>query len=89
MVEGLKEYCLISDNTNEGLKSDKKRIDFGNDAAIQIPNKPLETRIKDFKQMLKEKQVLSLLLVYGEQGLLSRYSDSLCAGRSGVLILVG
>jgi len=62
-VKGL----FISDETKEQLKSDKKQIDIGKEAAIEAEVRaareraivPLEIRIKSFKEMLAEKEVIA------------------------------
>jgi transcription elongation regulator 1 len=67
------EYLLISEETKEQPKPDKKQIDIGKEAAIEAEVRaareraivPLEIRIKSFKEMLAEKEVLELsLLIY-------------------------
>jgi hypothetical protein len=44
--------------TKERLKSDKKKIDVGKKAARDTANEPLEIRIKSFKEMLAEKEII-------------------------------
>jgi transcription elongation regulator 1 len=64
------EYLLISEETKEQPKPDKKQIDIGKEAAIEAEVRaareraivPLEIRIKSFKEMLAEKEVLELSL---------------------------
>lgn len=58
---------LITEETKEQPKPDKKQIDIGKEAAIEAEVRaareraivPLEIRIKSFKEMLAEKEVFN------------------------------
>ena len=64
---GSVKVLFVSDETKEQLKSDKKQIDIGKEAAIEAEVRaareraivPLEIRIKSFKEMLAEKEVIT------------------------------